>query len=50
MMKKERKRRKKSVAQTWLDLNSVPLGCEESVVASTAKPHKRCYLVKIFNL
>ena len=30
-MKKERKRRKKSVTQTWLDLNSVPLGCEESV-------------------
>ena len=28
-MKKEGKRRKKSVAQTWLDLNSVPLGCEE---------------------
>ena len=27
-MKKERKRR---VTQTWLDLNSVPLGCEESV-------------------
>ena len=30
-MKKERKRRKKSVAQTWLDLNSVPLGCEECI-------------------
>ena len=30
-MKRERKRREKSVTQTWLDLNSVPLGCEESV-------------------
>ena len=28
-MKKERKRKEKSVAQTWLDLNLVPLGASE---------------------
>ena len=37
MMKKGKKLRRKenegekSVTQTWLDLNSVPLGCEESI-------------------
>ena len=30
-MKKDRKRREKSVTQTWLDLNSVPLGCEDAL-------------------
>ena len=30
MMKKEEGKKTKE-SQTWLDLNSVPLGCEESV-------------------
>ena len=29
--KKKKTKEKRSVTQTWLDLNSVPLGCEESV-------------------
>ena len=29
-MKKGKKMRGKSVAQTWLDLNSASLGCEEN--------------------
>ena len=36
-MKKERKRKKKSVA---LDLNPVPLGRERNHLASTGKPRK----------
>ena len=39
-MRRKEKRREKSVAQTWLDLNLVPLG-----LASAGKPRKQCYLV-----